>query len=135
MNVRIIIFKSIIYICINIYFFFKQKTAYGMCISDWSSDVCSSDILADRTNHGRRNGFLWLFAAPDDELERRVEPLAFAERDVHHILDLFGRRTLGTPQQHGMTEDRQAVFRPEVEVAEPHLLVDHGQQGDRKSVV
>src|SRR3546814_5281955 len=29
------------------YFFFKQKTAYEMRISDWSSDVCSSDL--DRT--------------------------------------------------------------------------------------
>src|SRR3546814_2632924 len=28
------------------FFFFKQKTAYGMRISDWSSDVCSSDLLA-----------------------------------------------------------------------------------------
>src|SRR3546814_7514676 len=28
-------------------FFFKQKTAYEMCISDWSSDVCSSDLTAD----------------------------------------------------------------------------------------
>src|SRR3546814_1482628 len=27
--------------------FFKQKTAYEMRISDWSSDVCSSDLLAD----------------------------------------------------------------------------------------
>src|SRR3546814_6160027 len=27
-----------------IYFFFKQKTAYEMRISDWSSDVCSSDL-------------------------------------------------------------------------------------------
>src|SRR3546814_5912913 len=26
-------------------FVFKQKTAYGMRISDWSSDVCSSDLL------------------------------------------------------------------------------------------
>src|SRR3546814_20047564 len=30
------------------FFFFKQKTAYEMCISDWSSDVCSSDLLHDR---------------------------------------------------------------------------------------
>src|SRR3546814_6058022 len=29
-------------------FFFKQKTAYEMRISDWSSDVCSSDLLALR---------------------------------------------------------------------------------------
>src|SRR3546814_1215014 len=30
-----------------VFFFFKQKTAYEMRISDWSSDVCSSDLLAD----------------------------------------------------------------------------------------
>src|SRR3546814_20929764 len=29
------------------FFFFKQKTAYEMRISDWSSDVCSSDLLHD----------------------------------------------------------------------------------------
>src|SRR3546814_10307876 len=28
-------------------FFFKQKTAYEMRMSDWSSDVCSSDLLQD----------------------------------------------------------------------------------------
>src|SRR3546814_1994036 len=28
------------------FFFFKQKTAYDMRISDWSSDVCSSDLAA-----------------------------------------------------------------------------------------
>src|SRR3546814_16733256 len=28
------------------FFFFKQKTAYEMRISDWSSDVCSSDLVA-----------------------------------------------------------------------------------------
>src|SRR3546814_2468032 len=27
------------------FFFFKQKTAYEMRISDWSSDVCSSDLV------------------------------------------------------------------------------------------
>src|SRR3546814_1216302 len=29
-----------------LFFFFKQKTAYEMRISDWSSDVCSSDLFA-----------------------------------------------------------------------------------------
>src|SRR3546814_4705482 len=28
------------------FFFFKQKTAYEMRISDWSSDVCSSDLMS-----------------------------------------------------------------------------------------
>src|SRR3546814_2299428 len=31
------------------FFFFKQKTAYEMRISDWSSDVCSSDLRAPGT--------------------------------------------------------------------------------------
>src|SRR6184192_4498243 len=30
------------------FFFFKQKTAYEMSIGDWSSDVCSSDLLHQR---------------------------------------------------------------------------------------
>src|SRR3546814_7976136 len=30
--------------CVCFFFFFKQKTAYELRISDWSSDVCSSDL-------------------------------------------------------------------------------------------
>src|SRR3546814_18200753 len=33
-------------LCFLSFFFFKQKTAYEMRISDWSSDVCSSDLPA-----------------------------------------------------------------------------------------
>src|SRR3546814_4252298 len=33
-----------------LFFFFKQKTAYEMRISDWSSDVCSSDLLRGTAN-------------------------------------------------------------------------------------
>src|SRR3546814_5223854 len=37
------------WVCVCCYvFFFKQKTAYEMRISDWSSDVCSSDLLDHR---------------------------------------------------------------------------------------
>src|SRR3546814_3920462 len=36
------------------FFFFKQKTAYEMRISDWSSDVCSSDLF----NVSATNAFL-----------------------------------------------------------------------------
>src|SRR3546814_4292760 len=32
------------------FFFFKQRTAYEMRISDWSSDVCSSDLLVAPAN-------------------------------------------------------------------------------------
>src|SRR3546814_9797011 len=34
-------------VCV-LFFFFKQKTAYEMRISDWSSDVCSSDLIRHR---------------------------------------------------------------------------------------
>src|SRR3546814_10253204 len=34
-----------------IFFFFKQKTAYEMRISDWSSDVCSSDLFCALAGH------------------------------------------------------------------------------------
>src|SRR3546814_3144597 len=33
------------------FFFFKQKTAYEMRISDWSSDVCSSDLKPKERPH------------------------------------------------------------------------------------
>src|SRR3546814_8214828 len=39
------------------FFFFKQKTAYEMRISDWSSDVCSSDLVRDSlAQAGRGSG-------------------------------------------------------------------------------
>src|SRR3546814_19048081 len=43
-----------------VFFFFKQKTAYEMRISDWSSDVCSSDLGAPRIefNHAKALGVL-----------------------------------------------------------------------------
>src|SRR3546814_9421316 len=45
------------------FFFFKQKTAYEMRISDWSSDVCSSDLMApekpDRGASRRQQSRTW----------------------------------------------------------------------------
>src|SRR3546814_6816884 len=42
---EIIIRYSRLLSCVFDIFFFKQKTAYERRISDWSSDVCSSDLL------------------------------------------------------------------------------------------
>src|SRR3546814_1546298 len=45
------VYVACVYLCKSVcnfffcFFFFKQKTAYEMRISDWSSDVCSSDLL------------------------------------------------------------------------------------------
>src|SRR3546814_2097413 len=44
-----------------VFFFFKQKTAYEMRISDWSSDVCSSDLLT--TNAMRLSDHASMLAA------------------------------------------------------------------------
>src|SRR3546814_13498257 len=38
----------------SVFFFFKQKTAYEMRISDWSSDVCSSDLDVDVAGDDQR---------------------------------------------------------------------------------
>src|SRR3546814_5156678 len=38
----------VLFVCMFVVFF-KQKTAYEMRISDWSSDVCSSDLLATQS--------------------------------------------------------------------------------------
>src|SRR3546814_7524940 len=44
-------------------FFFKQKTAYEMRISDWSSDVCSSD-LSSPPGPSRTGSRRWKMCAP-----------------------------------------------------------------------
>src|SRR3546814_4250565 len=50
-------FKFIGLMCVRVgfrFFFFKQKAAYEMRISDWSSDVCSSDLQCDQLDRQRR---------------------------------------------------------------------------------
>src|SRR3546814_7425525 len=48
-----LVFICYLFVC----FFFKQKTAYEMRISDWSSDVCSSDL--GRGNLPRKSGAIF----------------------------------------------------------------------------
>src|SRR3546814_7708232 len=50
-------YVMMLYVCLFV--FFKQKTAYEMRISDWSSDVCSSDLERCRVGlaqHGVQRG-------------------------------------------------------------------------------
>src|SRR3546814_7337165 len=63
-------------VCATCVFFFKQKTAYEMRISYWSSDVCSSD-LSDLWQPGREDRSLGL-----DHL--RLQPRSLRERLHHH---------------------------------------------------
>src|SRR3546814_4454545 len=60
------------------FFFFKQKTAYEMRISDWSSDVCSSDLKdgdGDAEQFGAAAG---LHTQPADD-ERDADMVAMGE--------------------------------------------------------
>src|SRR3546814_3679074 len=56
--------------CWSCFFFFKQKTAYEMRMSDWSSDVCSSDLDLDAAAHDD------VLAAPDEAIEARQIAIA-----------------------------------------------------------
>src|SRR3546814_16062155 len=85
---------------VNCVFFFKQKTAYEMRISDWSSDVCSSDLergdcisLLDRP-----------ICAADGPADSIRQPVVAPDRDVRPFQDVLidlGAR-LGLP---GLTND------------------------------
>src|SRR3546814_3158598 len=61
--------------CVLLFFFFKQKTAYEMRISDWSSDVCSSDL--DDVNRGERSAGTRIVA-----FAYVVRDVAFEDRSV-----------------------------------------------------
>src|SRR3546814_6936762 len=64
-----------------VFFFFKQKTAYEMRISDWSSDVCSSDLL----------GYTTIRAPFDGVIDERLAELGdFVDRGdtIARLVDL-----------------------------------------------
>src|SRR3546814_264094 len=61
------------------FFFFKQKTAYEMRISDWSSDVCSSDLLTDQVSGGKMKGQKIGYvrvSAFDQNVDRQLDGIA-----------------------------------------------------------
>src|SRR3546814_297427 len=76
-------------VSIVVFFFFKQKTAYELRISDWSSDVCSSDLLAGQALIGVDQGNL-------SALQVRDVAGAHAAQQLDLLLDdldqLAGRR-------------------------------------------
>src|SRR3546814_7191368 len=66
------------------FFFFKQKTAYELRISDWSSDVCSSDLVAGTGRTGRHAG-----RHPVDLLQILVVDAVDAQRALlHHAVGM-----------------------------------------------
>src|SRR3546814_7790840 len=81
-----------------LFFFFKQKTAYEMRISDWSSDVCSSDLLTgagrehagNQLEQGRFAG-----AVGTDDAQR----FALAQRK-RHVVQHLHHTPRRSPAQH-----------------------------------
>src|SRR3546814_18023985 len=68
---------------VSVFFFFKQKTAYEMRISDWSSDVCSSDLIVDYNARdvaivqARAGGFVQrVYGLAPDDIVRAGAPIA-----------------------------------------------------------
>src|SRR3546814_2003983 len=77
------------------FFFFKQKTAYEMRISDWSSDVCSSDLLKPGQAHIelRRIGFeraapTWVLL---DDLAERGFGIHWVSKELGYAGGKIGR--------------------------------------------
>src|SRR3546814_14287833 len=75
---------------IGFFFFFKQKTAYEMRISDWSSDVCSSDLKEGLVVEHRVDRVVEQLAAGrgDERRDERVEvgdPVALHHRLQRHF--------------------------------------------------
>src|SRR3546814_1366049 len=81
--------------CYFVVFFFKQKTAYEMRISDWSSDVCSSDLqtvhlmcdLAILVETCREAHWIGKAQTRDCACKCRVLSIRFPGRQQRHRLD------------------------------------------------
>src|SRR6058998_1198853 len=69
-------------------FFFKQKTAYEMVMSDWSSDVCSSDLHSIGRVPTPAAGL------PAERVDRPRSEERRVGKSVHHRVDLGGRRII-----------------------------------------
>src|SRR3546814_16777590 len=131
------------YVFVRVFFFFKQKTAYEMRISDWSSDVCSSDLDAGERDPGhaihlgRQEQAVPVDGTIFVEIIDHVEThhLAFAKadeggrhRDVH-----AGHSGLAYVDDHGMLRNPQGHFgaRPSRKRYSEQRSV--GQEGDSQS--
>src|SRR3546814_13623540 len=91
------------------FFFFKQKTAYEMRISDWSSDVCSSDLPGARWHRGRPVAHRQRGLAAQPAVPGVAQPtLAGATRYRGHAL-ANGRRREHARRRDGSQPDRKSV--------------------------
>src|SRR3546814_7891783 len=78
-----------------LFFFVKQKTAYEMRISDWSSDVCSSDL------------FGVVGGGEDQSVALAVFARRHAERSLCSDMDCLRRKGPDLPDKAAVRQDRQ----------------------------
>src|SRR3546814_3031356 len=78
-------------LCVCFFFFFKQKTAYEMRISDWSSDVCSSDLLVVRNRMavGIEHGELYPVALCGGKISNHINSCIMREQMFRTIGELI----------------------------------------------
>ena len=79
-------------IAIYVFFFFKQKTAYEIYQCDWSSDVCSSDLIIKIIEESASSQVYSLLKRPDEKFvtEEAYDNPRFVEdlvRDVYLKMD------------------------------------------------
>src|SRR3546814_19003625 len=108
-----------------VFFFFKQKTAYEMRISDWSSDVCSSDLARYTTYKIGADQLQWL-GEQAQELARVTEIVC-----CEHIAALE-RRVAGSGAQHRSEERR--VGKACVLTCSSRWSPNHSQKKDKSQL-
>src|SRR3546814_8222930 len=95
------------------FFFFKQKTAYEMRISDWSSDVCSSDLRSiGHFNSPRRRRHAWTrslldFNTAQHSAVRSPRPIA----DRKNCSDCISGSHVVTRRSEEHTSELQSLMR------------------------
>src|SRR3546814_3307756 len=100
--------------CSEFFFFFKQKTAYEMRISDWSSDVCSSDLVRPRSDHAH-------LAADDvEQLRQLIDAGPTDEVSDSGDAPVSPRRRLTAIGIAAVTPHRAELEYAELAIALPH---------------
>src|SRR3546814_2607784 len=127
-----------LYMCPAFFFFFKQKTAYEMRISDWSSDVCSSDLPRPRIG-GDEIGELFCRAHPRRHPVTDIRPVEPREhqpfgRNAELEQNILARVLVGGCRQREPRHRRKSVEqRPEQAVVRAKIMPPFGHAIDRKS--
>src|SRR3546814_2184575 len=105
--------ENVCYIVVG-FVVFKQKTAYEMRISDWSSDVCSSDLVRSRSR-----------------LRKSLAPDGIASEDPRQVEGLLFRRPARNEGRPGVAETDEAG--PGPRCARPGIFLVPDELFDQRS--